>query len=74
MTDSRRYTLQQLFRNYKESHQITGLEMPVLAENASDLNEEDKKLIAELALEYDITKICFNDAQMVVCEEVAELG
>lgn len=72
MTDSRRYTLQQLFRNYKESHHITGLDMPVLSENASDLDDDDKKLIAELAMEYDITKISFNDTQMVVCEEVAE--
>lgn len=68
MTDLRRYTLQQLFRNYKESHTITGLAMPVLTESCSDLSEQEKRIIAEVAEQYEITQIEFNDARLPVAE------
>ena len=68
MTDLRRYTLQQLFRNYKESHTITGLDMPVLTECCSKLSEQEKKVIAEVAAQFEITQIEFSDTRLPVTE------
>jgi hypothetical protein len=68
MDDLRRYTLQQLFRNYKESHMFTGLDMPVLSECCSELSRQEKRLIAEVAEQYEITQIEFSDQQLPVAE------
>ena len=68
MNDLRRYTLQQLFRNYKESHTITGLAMPVLTECCSKLSDQEKQVIVEVAAQYEITQIEFSDTRLPVAE------